>query len=55
MFGMRMKKVKVYTHTDEGAAPKCIERMKGEDGESLAYLRIRLTEKKVLKFHENLP
>ena len=30
-----MKKIKVYTLTDEWASPKCIIIMKGEDGESL--------------------
>jgi hypothetical protein len=47
---MGMKKIKVYTLTDEGSSPKCIGTMKGEDGESLADLRVRLEEKKVLKF-----
>ena len=45
-----MKKIKVYTLTDEGTAPKCIGTMKGEAGESLADLRLRLEEKKVLNF-----
>ena len=49
-FGMRMKKIKVYTLTDEGTSPKCIGTMKGEDEESLANLKMRLEEKKVLKF-----
>ena len=41
-FGMGMKKIKVYTLTVEGASPKCIGIMKGEDGESLVDLRVRL-------------
>ena len=45
-----MKKIKVYTLIDEGASPKCIGTMKGEDGESLADLRVRLEEMKVLEF-----
>lgn len=48
--GMGMKKIKVYTLTDEGASPKCIGTMKAEDDESLADLRVRLEEKEVLKF-----
>ena len=44
--GMGMKKIKVYTLTDEGASPKCIRTMKREDGESLPDLRVRLEEKK---------
>ena len=44
-FGMGMKKIKIYTLINEGASPKCIETMKGEDGESLADLRVRLEEK----------
>ena len=47
---MGMKKIKVYTRINEGASPKCIRTMKGEDVESLADLRVRLEEKKVLKF-----
>ena len=50
LFGMRLKKIKVSILTDEGASPKCIVTMKGEDGESLADLRVRLKEKKILKF-----
>ena len=48
-FNIEMKKIKVYTLTDEGASPKCIGTMKGEDGESLVVLRARLEEMKVLK------
>ena len=48
-FGMGMKKIKVYTLIDKGASPKWIGTMKGEDGESLVDLRVRLEEKKVLK------
>ena len=44
-FGMGMKKIKIYTRINEGASPKCIETMKGEDGESLVDLRVRLEEK----------
>jgi hypothetical protein len=43
---MGMKKIKVYTLTDEGASPKCMRTTKGEDRESLADLRVRLEEKK---------
>ena len=32
----------VYTLIDEGKSPKCIGPMKGEDGESLADLRMCL-------------
>ena len=42
-----MKKIKVYILIGEGASPKCIGTMKGEDGESLAYLRMHLEENKV--------
>lgn len=47
---MGVKKIKVYTVADEVALPKCIGTMKAEEGESLADLRVRLEEKKVLKF-----
>ena len=47
---MRMKIIKVYILIDEEASPKCIGTMKREDGESLADLRMRLEENKVLKF-----
>jgi hypothetical protein len=47
---MGMKIIKVYTFNDEGASPKCIGTMKGEDGEYLADLRVHLEEKKVLNF-----
>ena len=46
LFGKGMKKIKVYTLTDEGASSKCIGTMKGEDGESLADLRVHLRKKK---------
>ena len=49
-YGMGMKKMKVYTLTDEVAPPKCIETMNGKDGESLADLRVRLEECKFWKF-----
>jgi hypothetical protein len=49
-FSMRMKKIKVYTLTDEGASSKCIETMKREDRESLVDPRVCLEEKRVLKF-----
>lgn len=49
-FGMRMKKIKVYKFIDEGACPKYIGIMKGDDGESLTNLRMCPNEKKVLKF-----
>ena len=49
-FGMGMKKIKVYILIDEGTSPKCTRTMKGEDGESLADLRVRLEENDVLKF-----
>ena len=42
--------IKVYTLSDEWVSPKRIGTMKGEDGESLANLRVRLEESKVLKF-----
>lgn len=45
-----MKKIKVYTVTHEGAPPKCIGTMKADVGESLADLRVRLEDKKVLNF-----
>ena len=44
---MRMKKIKVNTLTNEGGSPKCNGTMKGEDGESLADLRVRLEKKKI--------
>ena len=43
-FGTRMKKILVHTHSDEGASLKCIGTIKGEDGETLADLRVRLQE-----------
>ena len=49
-FGMGMKKIKVYSLSDEGAPPKCIGTIKGEDGESLANIKVHLEEFKVLKF-----
>lgn len=52
--GMRMKKVKVYTLTYEGASPKCIGTMKDEDWESLAGLRVRLDEKEVWILNSNI-
>ena len=42
-----MKKIKVYTLTNETTSPMCIGTMKGEDGESLVDLRMRLEEMKV--------
>ena len=45
-----MTKTKVYTFINERLFPKCIGTMKGEDGESLADLRMRLEKMKVLKF-----
>lgn len=45
-----MKKIKLYTLTDEGASPKCIGTMKGEDGDFLANLGVRLEEKKFVNF-----
>jgi hypothetical protein len=42
---MGMRKIKVYTLIDEGACLKCIGTMKGEDGESLAKLRVHLENK----------
>ena len=47
---MGVKKIKVYIVTDKAALPKCIGTMKAEEGESLAHLRVRQEEKKVLKF-----
>ena len=41
-FDTGMKKIKVYTFTDEGASPKCIKIMKGDDEESLDDLRVHL-------------
>jgi hypothetical protein len=41
-FGMETKKIKVRTLTDEGTSPKCIGFMKGEDGEFIAGLRVRI-------------
>ena len=49
--GMGMKKIKVYTLTDEGSFPKCIGTMKGEDEESLADLRVCLEEKEILNLN----
>lgn len=46
---MRMKKIKVKILIDEGASIECIETMKGENGRSLANLRVRLERQKVLK------
>ena len=37
-----MKMIKVYTLINEGALPKCIGIMKGEDGKSLDDLRVCL-------------
>jgi hypothetical protein len=42
---MRMKNIKVYALTGEGASPKCIRTMKGKDGKSLVGLKVRLEEK----------
>ena len=46
---MGMKKIKVSILIDEGAFPKYIVTVKGEDRESLVDLRVRLEEKKNLK------
>ena len=46
-FGIGIKKIKVYLLADGGASPKCIGTMKGEDGESLGDLRVRLEENKI--------
>ena len=41
----------MYTLTNKKEnPPKCIETMKGEDGESFVDLTMRLEENKVLKF-----
>ena len=48
-FDMGMKEIKVYTLIDEGTSPKCIGTMRGEDGKSLANLRLRLEEEKKFK------
>lgn len=47
---MTAKKIKLFILSGEEGAPKCIGTMKAEDGELLADLRVRLEEKKVLKF-----
>ena len=44
-----MKWINVYTHTNEGTSAKCIMALKGEDGESLANLRVSLEGNKDLK------
>ena len=49
-FGMGIKEIKVYTLTNEGTSLKCIGTMKGEDGESLVDLSVRLEDKSVSKF-----
>jgi hypothetical protein len=45
-FDMATKKIEVYILIDEGTSPKCIGTMKGEDGKSLANLRMRSEEGK---------
>jgi hypothetical protein len=53
-FGMRMKKIKVCKLTNEGASSQYIGTMKGEDGESLVYLRMRLEEKRKFYLISNM-
>ena len=45
-----MIKIKVYTLAHEDSPPKCIGTVKGEAGESLANLKLRFEQKKVLNF-----